>query len=395
MGFLEDLTPEQLDVVEELKERTIKDVTPKMLEDPTLFYRFAKARDFNLKQAEAMLRKHILFRKEYDYDNILTNYNPPEVLLKYTPTNFIGYDNDGHPVRYVSISETDVKGIIKSVKRYDIIKFNLYITESDVERLKHQSKKLGKEISKIVYIYDYNKLSFAMATHKETIELMMLGANIYQDNYPERIHSIYLINSSIYLSMLLSIVKAVLAASILEKMNIFGTSGFQEKLCELMPEKDLPAFLGGKRTDPDGNPLCETFIIKGGKIPERYYMQKSKKTFYQEPGVKKLYVTRFSSESISFDVVESGSYLEWQFETKNRDIGFSIYYKEKSWDDSELVEIIPKHRFDTCIEPETGVYKCEKVGTYVMVFDNSYSWFYPKEIYYKAAVVPPNKMTEL
>ncbi|GBO23129.1 hypothetical protein AVEN_196933-1, partial [Araneus ventricosus] len=54
---MDNITDEGKSMVEELRRRTINEVTPKMLEDASVFYRFAKARDFNLGQAENMLRK--------------------------------------------------------------------------------------------------------------------------------------------------------------------------------------------------------------------------------------------------------------------------------------------------------------------------------------------------
>ncbi|GFU43956.1 hypothetical protein NPIL_604111, partial [Nephila pilipes] len=78
MTLYPNVTREQREAIDELKRRNLKDVTPKMLEDESLFYRFSKARNFNLKEAETMLRKHIDFRKEYQMDTILMDYNPPE-----------------------------------------------------------------------------------------------------------------------------------------------------------------------------------------------------------------------------------------------------------------------------------------------------------------------------
>ncbi|GFQ92528.1 hypothetical protein TNCT_662001, partial [Trichonephila clavata] len=57
MEISEEISPDQEKAVEELKRRLINEVTPKMLEDESLFYRFSKARDFKLPEAEAMLRK--------------------------------------------------------------------------------------------------------------------------------------------------------------------------------------------------------------------------------------------------------------------------------------------------------------------------------------------------
>ncbi|GFY52483.1 SEC14-like protein 2 [Trichonephila inaurata madagascariensis] len=96
MTMQEELSPEKRNAIEELKRRTINDITPKMREDETLFYRFLKARQFNVENAESMLRKHITFRKEYEVDTLLTDFTPPEALVKYYPWACIGYDKEVH-----------------------------------------------------------------------------------------------------------------------------------------------------------------------------------------------------------------------------------------------------------------------------------------------------------
>ncbi|GIY47532.1 uncharacterized protein CEXT_650771 [Caerostris extrusa] len=88
-----------------------------------------------------MLRKHMEWRKEYQMDTILTDYKPPEVLIKYFPMNFLGFDKEGFPVRYVDLA-ADHKGLINSAKRVDLIKYNLYLVEQDMETLKNRAKSL-------------------------------------------------------------------------------------------------------------------------------------------------------------------------------------------------------------------------------------------------------------
>ena len=38
------------------------------------------------------------------------------------------------------------------------------------------------------------------------------------------------------------------------------TDGWKEKLLEAIDADVLPAFLGGKRIDPDGDPNCRSFV---------------------------------------------------------------------------------------------------------------------------------------
>ncbi|GBO39637.1 hypothetical protein AVEN_76032-1 [Araneus ventricosus] len=101
---------------------------------------------------------------------------------------------------------------------------------------------------------------------------------------------------------------------------------------------------------------------------------------------EKLTVKPFSKEEIHFEVMEENSYLEWEFEMKNKDIDFSLLFRRESSEYFEPIEIIPKQRIDANDEPQKGCFKCEKAGIYTMIFDNTYSWIYSKEVYYRAEI---------
>ncbi|GBO10744.1 SEC14-like protein 4 [Araneus ventricosus] len=165
--------------------------------------------------------------------------------------------------------------------------------------------------------------------------------------------------------------------------------GWKEALLEDIDADDLPAYLGGNRTDPDGNPRCETFMVRGQPIPKRYYMQKGRKKLALKSDVEKFTMMPFSKKEITFTVKEENSYLEWEFETKSSDIDFSVLFCGVSSKDVEPVELIPKQRIDTSYESQKGCLKCEKVGNYTIVFDNSYTWIHSKEVHYRAAINSP------
>ncbi|GFX13437.1 SEC14-like protein 4 [Trichonephila clavipes] len=174
-----------------------------------------------------------------------------------------------------------------------------------------------------------------------------------------------------------------------------SADGWQEELRKGVGEEILPAFLGGTRTDPDGDPMCNSIIKHGGPVPESYYVHRDRKSFSKLPGVKRLVVNRRSKVNIKLEVNQPGSNIEWDFDIKNRDIAFSLYYEnpeEKRCEEGE--EVVPKQRVDTIVQSESGVVKCEKPGTYILQFDNSFSWLHNKVIYYFADVVTPSNIIE-
>ncbi|XP_054715734.1 SEC14-like protein 2 [Uloborus diversus] len=388
MSTFENPSPEERQAIEELRSRIENDLSHELKTDKTLYYRFLKARDFNVDQAEAMLRKHITWRKASQIENIL-NWKYQDVITNYITSSPIGFDKEGSPVRYWPVGNLDLKGIAKTIKVSEAVRLVIYACELDLKLMKERNAKLGKSATQCAYIYDLEHLTFSKATDKDFLETSLMGLNIFQDNYPERVKAIYVINASVYFTILFSVIKTVLAGALIKKIRVFGTDGWREALLKDIDEEELPAFLGGKKTDPDGNPLCKTLIMHGGLIPKSYYRTKTK-SLSQNPEAQKLVVNRLSKAELELEVQEPGYFIQWEFETQSHDIGIGLFYKDPTDNKRTLETLVPSQRIDTTLGTETGMYKCENIGTYILVFDNSYSWLHSKEVYCIANVVKPS-----
>ncbi|GBO09123.1 hypothetical protein AVEN_230171-1, partial [Araneus ventricosus] len=189
---MDKMTAKEKIVVEKLRSRTINDVSPKMLGDVSLFYRFAKARDFNLAEAETMLRNHISWRKEMKIDTILTDYKPPEVLVKYAPTTFICFDKEGCIVRLQDIGRADANGLWSVATKTDWVKFCAQIIEADMERVIKRGGNLGKPM--YAAIDDFENLTYANAISVKNIQYLLYLLKLFADHYPEILKTLTVIN---------------------------------------------------------------------------------------------------------------------------------------------------------------------------------------------------------
>ncbi|GBN52963.1 SEC14-like protein 2 [Araneus ventricosus] len=194
MCLPKDLTGKQELAISELRGRLKNAVPPEMYDDTLIFYKFLKARNFNINQAESMLRKHLEFRKIMQIDSILTDYKAPEVCEKYLSQNFLGYDKEGSPVYMSAIGNTDSRGVFRSANKVDVLKCCLQVIETGLYQAKLQTLKLGKPVTQCVYIYDMDKMTLARATDRYSIEHFLIAVNIFQDNYPELLKAVYVIN---------------------------------------------------------------------------------------------------------------------------------------------------------------------------------------------------------
>ncbi|KAG8174256.1 hypothetical protein JTE90_017537 [Oedothorax gibbosus] len=314
-------------------------------------------------------------------------------MEKYGTVTLLGYDKVDDSVKYLDIGRCDARGFIHSAKKIDLIKYNFQLHERDIIAHRERSKKLGIDARKIVFIINFDELTLATATYKKAIDVLILAAKIMQDNYPEMIKHMFFINASIYFTFLYAVLKPFFAPALQDKVQVFGIGGYQEALLKIVDADVIPAFLGGSRTDPDGNPNCYTIVKWGQPLPEKYRLHKSERQLSSSQGVRRLSVTRSSKLAIEFEVQVPDSVLEWEFETKSRDIGFGVYFQDSL--ESSREELLPKQRIETDMEPEVGIYKCTKTGTYIIEFDNSHSWFHAKDVFYKVRIVRPEEVDVL
>jgi hypothetical protein len=93
-------TDEERKVLAEFKGRVgdaMARCCPRWRSDSSLL-RVLRARKMDLVAAETMYREIVNWRAEVGADTILDTYKEPEVMRKYFPTGFHGFDRDGSPI---------------------------------------------------------------------------------------------------------------------------------------------------------------------------------------------------------------------------------------------------------------------------------------------------------
>ncbi|KAG8185545.1 hypothetical protein JTE90_017551 [Oedothorax gibbosus] len=353
-----------------------------------VLYRFLKARQWDANKAEIMFKECIQWRRQ----NNLNEYQPPQILQKYLHNMCIGNDKEGCPIMYVPLGKVDAKGLVNSTKPLDVIKtLGQFIIKHEL-LLEEKCVEVTRWLSGALIIYDFEGLSFATATNIKGIELMVRVVGFVQDMFPERMKAVFLINAPTPLKMPYRVIKSFLAPETQEKIQFFAAEGWQEKLLELIDADVLPAFMGGTRTDPDGNPYCKTIVMQMGAIDKSYYLdQNSENSLANVPGVNTVLLPRSSTKKILLHVGNVGSVIEWELEVKAGNIGFRLFYEETP-DVMTQVVVLDKVDAKDCVV--TGMYDCEKCGNYYAEFDNSYSWFKSKEILYIFKIYYNEMITE-
>uniref|UniRef100_A0A8C6TQ16 SEC14-like lipid binding 7 n=1 Tax=Neogobius melanostomus TaxID=47308 RepID=A0A8C6TQ16_9GOBI len=358
-GRVGDLNPRQKEILIEFRER-IQDILPHLPEqDDHYLLRWLRARNFSIQKSEAMIRKHLEFRRQMKTDTIVEDFKPPEVIEKYVSGGMCGYDREGSPIWYDVIGPLDPKGLLLSATKQDFLKTKIRHTEMLRRECKQQSQKLGKYIESITLIYDCEGLGLKHMW-KPAIETYGEVLTMFEDNYPEGLKRLYLIKAPALFPMAYNLIKHFLCEETRQKILILG-SNWKDVLRKNIDPEQLPAVYGGSLTDPDGDPRCRTKINYGGTVPKSYYIQNSVNVEYDNT----VTISRGSVFQLEYEVITSSTLLRWQFASDGADIGFGVYKqttKGKSQKETEMQQVLPVQRYNAHLVPEDSCLTCAEPG---------------------------------
>ncbi|XP_072289738.1 SEC14-like protein 2 [Eucyclogobius newberryi] len=386
-GRAGDLSPPQAEALQQFREK-IHDILPRLpTQHDHFLLRWLRARNFNVQKSEAMLRKHLEFRRQMGVDVILTEWRPPEVIEKYLSGGMCGHDREGGPVWYDVVGPMDPKGLFLSASKQDFIKSKIRDCEQLQQECDRQSERLQRNVESITMIYDVEGLGLrhlwkpAIETYGEILQM-------FEDNYPEGLKRLFVIKAPKLFPVAYNLVKHFLSENTRQKIHILGAN-WAEVLLKYIEAEELPAIYGGKRKDPDGDPRCRTWINHVGPVPQSYYVRDHVNVDYEQSVV----VSRRSTQQLDYEILVPGCVLRWQFCSDNADIGFGVFLKSKRGDRqkaSQMQEVVVSQRYNAHLVPEDGSLTCEQAGVYVLRFDNTYSLLQPKTVRLTVEVLLPD-----
>ncbi|XP_075425022.1 SEC14-like protein 2 isoform X2 [Ascaphus truei] len=372
----------------------VKDLIPRLpayLQDDYFLLRWLRARCFNLQKSESMLRKHVEFRKHMDADNVLEKWQPPEVVQKYLSGGMCGHDRENCPIWYDVIGPMDPKGLLFSASKQDLMKTKMRDCELLHQESRAQSEKLGKKVEEVVMIYDVEGLGLKHLW-KPAVELYGEVLTMFEDNYPEALKRLFVIKAPKLFPVAYNLIKHFLSEDTRNKIIVVGDN-WQEVLKKYIPPEELPKYYGGSLTDPDGDPKCTSKINYGGDIPKKYYVRDQVQQNYEHS----VTISRGSSQQMEYEILFPGCVLRWQFQSDGADIGFGVFRKTKAGERQkagDMIEMLPNQRYNAHMVPEDGSLTCAEPGTYVLRFDNTYSFIHAKKLGYTVEVLLPDRSSE-
>lgn len=355
--------------------------------DEQFLLRWLRARSWDSEAAAKMLKQSMKWRQQWEVDTTLKTWIPPEPIQLYHPSGTCGEDKNGSPIIVIPFAGFDIAGLLHAVSKQDLIRVTIQIIEKNLKRAKETGA------NNLIVIFDMEDFNIRQYAWRPAGELIIALIQMYEANYPEILRACYIINAPSVFAIAFNIVKRFMDEYTLSKIQIFkkDPKKWKAALLENISEDNLPVYLGGTLTDPDGNPRYTTKIKQGGKVPKEMYSKE-----LQDSNTYKDFTTtvvrKGDKHSLDFMVTEDNCFLRWQFKTEGHDIRFGITLKDLEGNTSSVVRHsrVSSHQID-----EVGVLACQSPATYTVTFDNSYSLLRSKKIQHCIFITPPVRKVDI
>lgn len=272
-------TPEQEAAMAEFRRRAVEEgVLTEPFDNKPTFYRFCQARGYDVDKAMAMFCDHMAWRKKWNLDEgfVVTEFGrvpkqlfdfkyPEKPALK-RAYNFVHHKTDKlGRLMYVDKSGSINLAALKAAvgggdgdwmgRLLETFVFDCEVTMQF--RLPGCSVAAGKFVGKTLTIVDLQ--GFAISKFdKDMRDYLKAISKLSQDNYPELLGKMVIINTPWVFKAVWNFVSPMLDKRTRDKISMVGgAKEYTPKLLELVDRADLPDFLGGD------DPTCD-FVTENG-----------------------------------------------------------------------------------------------------------------------------------
>lgn len=232
-------------------------------------------------------------------------------------------------------------------------------------------------------VIDLDKFSLRNLYCWQAVKTLTNMLQTMEDHYPECLEKCIIINAPNFFPVLWKMVRPFLTQATTDKVEVYGKSGWKEHILNIIDAPQLPVHWGGCMVGPSGDPQCRHKVNFGGVFEEGKTHPSS--SLFDEKGAQRRTIARRDRWEVPVDVDKAGLRLIWRFQVATGDVAFGLRMRSGK-------RLLPLTRFQSCSYiPQEGSWDCDTPGTYVLEFDNSYSWLTDKTIALVVSVQTPEE----
>mmetsp|Transcript_14441 Transcript_14441/g.23917 ORF Transcript_14441/g.23917 Transcript_14441/m.23917 type:complete len:1061 (+) Transcript_14441:165-3347(+) len=276
-GYYGSLTSDQQEALEIVQRFVVdesidlSDLALNALAPQLTLLRYLRANKFDVEKTTGQIRKNVDWRIEHDVKG-LVDKTPEEILgcdmddlVSVYPHWQCGFDESGQPVMYKLYSKKfQVERLLQMTTLEAIKMYHVWEQEACCRLCYEQSLATGYIVETVSAVVDIDGLAMNQLT-RDFLTLLKNIATIDQEQYPETLGKTYILNTPIAFPFVWRIIKPWLDPVTVSKINIFGTSGYDETLKNDIGTHSLPLTYNGTRPalSPDVHPYAAVVFANG------------------------------------------------------------------------------------------------------------------------------------
>jgi hypothetical protein len=240
------------EMLAEYVSRLHADVKEYLLEED--YRRFLRARKWNVDKALAMTsnwwewyNQPIPGTDNVTPRTVLDSVEDPKehVYKQLLPHSNYGCSKHGHPIYWERTGQISSQfgEISKHLSVEDLVIRHIRQQEMAVRRMHFYSQKFGHLVESQIIVFNLANLSYSLDTNALSAFRKTLA--IDQDYYPERLHTLFMINAPWFFTAIWAIISPWIDPVTANKIKIIG-SDYLPALQELIDDEQIPVELGGK-----------------------------------------------------------------------------------------------------------------------------------------------------
>ena len=209
--------------------------------------KFLIARKYDINQSNLMLQNHITWRASF---NPTTDEYFPDEMMDFYPAGFGGVDREGN-LLYMERPGNGGKHSPKAITEKIGVEVLARWHATGVEM--GRKMMLERGCPRVTAIIDLSNLG---DTGGKAMDMAKAIAKIDQDNYPEHLSKMFLINASTMFTFAWKVIRVFLDPRTKSKIQVLG-SDYASKLEEFVDRRYWPSFAGGSD---------DSWLSRGGRI---------------------------------------------------------------------------------------------------------------------------------